>query len=97
MTQSTMTQSTMTQPTMKPITTHNGVFNQVNYRQFRQHLAHVTKTLVKCKGFETIIYDHHRDIQSIVYAASIDDKGRCYPAKYFVRPNTLAFDWPQVA
>ena len=61
----------------------NRIFTQVNYRQFRQHLADITTNTVKGKGYETAIYDNRGDIQAIVHAASIDN-GRCYPAEYFI-------------
>jgi hypothetical protein len=67
----------------------NRVFTQVDYRQFRQHLADITTNTVKGKGYETAIYDTKGDIQAIVHAASIDTDGRCYPAEYFVRTTAL--------
>lgn len=74
----------------------NRVFTQVDYRQFRQHLADITTKTVKGKGYETAIYDRKGDIQAIVHAASIDSSGRCYPAEYFIRsqalPQMLALD-----
>lgn len=70
--------------------TANRVFTQVDYRQFRQHLADFATHVVEGKGYETIIYDQHGDIQAIVHAASIDNTGRCYPAEYFIRTVALA-------
>ena len=69
--------------------TGNRVFTQVDYRQFRQHLADFTTRTVEGKGYETIIYDQYGDIQAIVHAASIDNTGRCYPAEYFIRTAAL--------
>jgi hypothetical protein len=73
------------------------VFKQVNYRQFRQHLANIRTDMVKGKAFETAIYDLKGDIQAILHAASIDSKGRCYPAEYFIRSTTLPQEWPMAA
>ena len=36
---------------------HSRVFTQVDYRQFRLHLAGITTNTVKGKGYETAIYD----------------------------------------
>ena len=82
---------------MKYSTDSNRVFTQVDYRQFRQHLADITTSTIKGKGFETIIYDQHGDIQAIIHAASIDNKGRCYPAEYFIRARAIPAEWQQVA
>ena len=71
----------------------NRVFTQVDYRQFRLHLADITTNTVKGKGFETAIYDKKGDIQAIVHAASIDNSGRCYPAEYFIRTSALPNPW----
>ncbi|MCP3906708.1 MAG: hypothetical protein GY712_01655 [Oceanicoccus sp.] len=79
----------------------NSVFTQVDYRQFRQHLADITTNAVKGKGYETAIYDRKGDIQAIVHAASIDTNGRCYPAEYFIRtsaiPAVAELDWQYAA
>ncbi len=82
---------------MKHSAASNRVFTQVEYRQFRQHLADITTSTIKGKGFETVIYDHNGDIQAIVHAASIDNNGRCYPAEYFIRASALPVEWPQAA
>ena len=78
---------------MNTSSNYNRVFTQVDYRQFRQHLADITTTQVKGKGYETVIYDNYGDIQAILHAASIDSLGRCHPAEYFIRisakPATL--------
>ncbi|MFT5691801.1 MAG: hypothetical protein ACI92E_001131 [Oceanicoccus sp.] len=68
----------------------NRVFSPVSYRHFRQHLANIPSTTVQGKGFETVIYDKEGDIQAIVHAASIDNKGTCYPAEYFIRTSVLS-------
>ena len=75
------------------------VFTQVDYRQFRQHLADITTKTVKGKGYETSIYDAKGDIQAIVHAASIDTNGQCYPAEYHIRTQALpvAMDWQYAA
>ena len=80
---------------MKSAAQSNRVFTQVDYRQFRQHMADTHTKQVKGKGFETTIYDHKGDIQAIIHAASIDDKGNCYPAEYFIRTSAMAvaMDW----
>ncbi len=70
--------------------TENRVFSPVSYRHFRQHLANIPSTTVQGKGFETAIYDKQGDIQAIVHAASIDDKGNCFSAEYFIRTSCLA-------
>lgn len=63
------------------------VFKAVNYREFRQFLAHIGGGNVRSnnKSYETAIYGEKGDIQALVHAASIDDRGRCYPAEYFIR------------
>ena len=68
------------------------VFKPVNYRQFRAFIAGISACKVKnkSKGYETVIYDNHSQIQAIVHAASIDENGRCYPAEYFVRSQIAA-------
>lgn len=76
---------------------YDSVFTQVDYRQFRQHLADITTHTIKGKGFETVIYDRKGDIQAIVHAASIDAQGRCYPAEYYIRSQALPMEWPMVA
>ena len=63
------------------------VFIPVSYRQYRQFIAGVDTRKIKGKGYDTAIYDTAGDIQAIVHAASIDEKGRCYPAEYYVRNN----------
>lgn len=73
------------------------VFTQVDYRQFRQHLADFASTTIEGKGYETIIYDQHGDIQAIVHAASIDNNGRCFPAEYFIRSQALPLAWNEAA
>ena len=73
------------------------VFTQVDYRQFRQHLADFTTRTVEGKGYETIIYDRSGDIQAIVHAASIDSSGRCYPAEYYIRSQALSTSWSEAA
>lgn len=75
----------------------NRVFTQVDYRQFRQHLADFTTQTVKDQGYETVIYDQHGDIQAIMHAASIDNNGRCYPAEYFIRSQALPMQWAEAA
>lgn len=75
----------------------NRVFTQVDYRRFREHLADFTTTTIEGKGYETIIYDQHGDIQAIVHAASIDNLGRCYPAEYFIRCRVLPATWTEAA
>lgn len=75
----------------------NRVFTPVDYRQFRQHLADFKTTTVDSKGYETIIYDQHGDIQAIVHAASIDNLGRCYAAEYFIRSQALPVCWTEAA
>ena len=83
--------------TTNPNPNSNRIFTQVDYRQFRQHLADITTNTVKGKGFETAIYDQKGDIQAILHAASIDSTGRCYPAEYFIRSQALAMEWPMAA
>lgn len=75
----------------------NKVFTQVDYRQFRLHLATITTTTVKGKGFETAIYDNHGDIQAIVHAASIDGHGRCHGAEYFIKTQVMPVDFTLAA
>lgn len=76
---------------------YSRVFTQVDYRQFRQHLAATTTTTIKGKGYETAIYDQKGDIQAIVHAASIDSSGQCYPAEYFIRSQPLPVALQQAA
>jgi hypothetical protein len=75
----------------------NRVFTQVDYQQFRRLLGAITTRKVKNKGFETVIYDQQGDVQAIVYAASIDDKGHCHPAEYHVKAASLALCLPLAA
>jgi hypothetical protein len=67
------------------------IFTQVDYGQFRQFLATTATQKVKNRGFETAIYDQRGDIQAIVHAASIDAKGKCHPAEYYIRTTSLGF------
>jgi hypothetical protein len=76
---------------------YNQVFTQVNYRQFRQFMANITTTVIKGKGFETVIYNQHGDIKAIVHAASIDENGECHPAEYYVKATTLDESFCQAA
>jgi hypothetical protein len=76
---------------------HNSVFKQVDYSEFRQHLATISTGKVKEKGFETIIYDRKGSIQAILHAASIDSNGNCYPAEYFVLGQATAINLPLAA
>ena len=78
-------------------TSHDSVFTQVDYRQFRQHLATINTNTVKGKGYETAIYDRKGDIQAIVHAASIDANGQCYPAEYFIRTSAIMQTFQQAA
>jgi hypothetical protein len=73
------------------------VFTQIDYRQFRQHMADITTKNIKAKGFETVIYDQYGDIQAIVHAASIDNTGRCYPAEYYIRTSAIDMSWQLAA
>lgn len=73
------------------------IFTQVDYQQFRQFLDTITTRKIKNKGFETAIYDQQGDIQAIVYAASIDDKGKCHPAEYHVKATALSLCMPMAA
>lgn len=82
--------STKTDVKNRNNTSESRVFSPVSYRHFRQHLAHIPATTVQGKGFETAIYDKEGDIQAIVHAASIDNKGNCFPAEYFIRTSELS-------
>ena len=75
------------------------VFTKVDYRQFRQHMADIRSNTIKCKGFETVIFDASGDIQAIVHAASIDERGQCHPAEYHIRSSALPAKshWPLAA
>ena len=75
---------------MKALQQNSRVFTQVDYRQFRQHMADTHTKQVKGKGFETIIFDQNGDIQAIMHAASIDEAGNCYPAEYFIRTKAVS-------
>ena len=75
----------------------NSVFTQVNYRQFRQYLATIATHKVKGKGYETAIYDKWGDIQAIMHAASIDERGRCYAAEYYIRSEAMQTGLSQAA
>ena len=79
---------------MKAAHKNSRVFTQVDYRQFRQHMADTHTKQVKGKGFETIIFDHSGDIQAIMHAASIDEAGNCYPAEYFIRTAAIVEEAP---
>ena len=67
----------------------DSVFTKVDYRQFRQHMADISSNTIKCKGFETVIFDRGGNIQAIVHAASIDQQGACHPAEYHIRTSAL--------
>ena len=75
----------------------NSVFTQVNYRQFRQYLAAIATHKVKGKGYETAIYDKWGDIQAIMHAASMDERGRCYAAEYYIRSEAKLAGLSQAA
>ena len=66
------------------------LYTRVDYQQFRQFLQTITPGNVKNRGYETTIYDREGDIQATVYAASIDEKGKVYPAEYYVKASSLA-------
>jgi hypothetical protein len=67
------------------------IFTRVSYQQFRQYLAGTATQKVKSRGFETAIFDQQGDILAIVHAASIDAKGKCHPAEYYIRTTSLGF------
>jgi hypothetical protein len=75
----------------------DSVFTQVNYRQFRQYLATIATHKVKGKGYETAIYDKWGDIQAIMHAASMDERGRCYAAEYYIRSDAMQAGLSQAA
>ena len=76
---------------------NNSVFTQVEYQQFRKFINQVHGHKIRSKGYETLIYDNSKDIQAIVHAASIDEKGNCYPAAYFIRNIKVDFPMKLVA
>lgn len=59
-------------------------FTQVEYREFRRRLNREAAN-VSHKGYETVVYDTVGDILGIMYAASIDERGRCHPTEYYLR------------
>jgi hypothetical protein len=65
------------------------VFTKVNYLQFRDFVGQLGKQHIRNRGYETVIYDRHRDIQAIVHSASIDEKGQCHPAIYYIRDMSI--------
>lgn len=73
------------------------IFTQVDYPQFRQFIDAVSTRKIKNRGYETVIYDANGDIQAIIYAASIDEKGDCHPAQYHVKAASLACRLPLAA
>jgi hypothetical protein len=73
------------------------IFSKVDYQQFRQFLQGISTRKIRNKGYETVIYDNQGDIQAIVYAASIDEKGVCHAAEYHVRAASLALCVPMAA
>lgn len=75
----------------------NRIFTQVDYSQFRQLMAAVATQKVKKKGFETVIYAADGDILAIVYAASIDEKGKCHPAQYHIKTSAFGYCLAQAA
>ena len=68
------------------------LYTRVDYSQFRQFLETIDTGKVKNRGYETTIYDRQGDIQATVYAASIDEKGKIYPAEYYVKARSLTID-----
>lgn len=73
------------------------IFTQVDYSQFRQFIEAIDTGKIRNKGYETEIYNSRGDIQAIVYAASIDEKGHCHPAEYHVVASSLALSLPLAA
>lgn len=66
---------------MKP----HSFFVKVDYQEFKRRLNRSPGCDIRRKGYETVIYDSDGDILAIVHAASIDEKGRCYPTEYYLR------------
>jgi hypothetical protein len=62
----------------------DSVFNQIQYRQFRQYMQNIGAHKIDTKGFETHIYSKAGELKAIIHAASIDTDGNCHPAEYFV-------------
>lgn len=67
------------------------VFTQVSYQQFRQFLAGRATEKIKNRGFETAIFDRQGDLLAIVHAASIDTRGKCHPAEYYITTAAAGF------
>ena len=68
---------------------HSKIFTEVDYRSFRRYLAGIDAPKIRDRGYETVICDRHGEVQAIVHAAAIDERGRCHPAAYHV----LASNW----
>ncbi len=80
----------------QPRSKANTIFQQVDYRQFRQHLDSISAGKVKEKNFETMVYDRSGKLQAIVHAAAIDKDGNCFPAQYFVLTEVISHTMPEV-
>lgn len=75
----------------------NRVFTRVEYPQFRQFLDGLVTGRIRHKGYETVICDRDGDLQALVHAPSIDEKGRLYPAAYYIRTSALTVGIPAAA
>ena len=67
----------------------NSIFTRVDYEQFRAFVDAFPTGRIRNRGYETAIYDRHGDILATVYAASIDERGKCHPAEYYIRAVSL--------
>lgn len=76
---------------------HSNVFTQVDYRSFRRYLAGINTPKIRERGYETVICDRHGEVQAIVHAAAIDERGRCHPAGYYVLSSNWQALQPQAA
>jgi hypothetical protein len=73
------------------------VFTRVEYPHFRQFMDTVATGRIRSRGYETTIYDRQGDIQALVHAPSIDEKGKLHPAAYYVKAASFKSGMPVAA
>lgn len=59
-------------------------FTGTTHRAFRQHIKRMGSLKMKTRGVDTLLFDAKGQIIGKMAAASMDEKGRITPVKYFV-------------
>lgn len=75
---------------MQTMTANKAQFVSTSYQAFRQMIDRVGGDRIKSKGFTTLLYDRHHRLVAKMEAASIDQQGRCHPARYYVNHSDFA-------